>query len=227
MLMHGHGIRNLSCIASRQCSILRAGTEVEGDAAQGMPRGASMTNHEGAFLTRYLTASADHIDRLIATIGRAVMWLSLLLVLMQFAVVVMRYAFGVGSIWLSESLIYGHAALFLLAAGWTLQQNGHVRVDVFYSRMSPRGQAVIDLLGALLLLLPFMAVILFFALPYAARSWSILERSPEMSGLPFVYLLKSLIPLFALLMGLQGFSQAMRAGLWLTTAFARRSGPSL
>jgi TRAP-type mannitol/chloroaromatic compound transport system permease small subunit len=177
-----------------------------------------MTNHESAFLTRHLTASADRIDRLIAAIGRAVMWLSLFLVLMQFAVVVMRYAFGVGSIWLSESLIYGHAALFLLAAAWTLQQNGHVRVDVFYSQLSARGKAIIDLLGALLLLLPFMAVIIFFALPYAARSWSILERSPETSGLPFVYLLKSLIPLFALLMGLQGFSQAMRAGLLLTTA---------
>jgi TRAP-type mannitol/chloroaromatic compound transport system permease small subunit len=176
-----------------------------------------MTNHEGTFLTNHLAASADRIDRLIAAIGRAVMWLSLFLVLMQFAVVVMRYAFGVGSIWLAESLIYGHAALFLLAAGWTLQQNGHVRVDVFYSQMSARGRAIVDLLGALLLLLPFMAVIIFFALPYAARSWSIFERSRETSGLPFVYLLKTLIPLFALLLGLQGCSQAMRAALLLTT----------
>jgi TRAP-type mannitol/chloroaromatic compound transport system permease small subunit len=175
-------------------------------------------NHEGAFLTQYLTAGADRIDRLVAAIGRAVMWLSLFLVLMQFAVVVMRYAFGVGSIWLAESLIYGHAAMFLLAAGWTLQQNGHVRVDVFYSQMSARGKAIVDLLGALLLLLPFMAVIIFFALPYVARSWSIFERSRETSGLPFVYLVKTLIPLFALLMGLQGFSQAMRAALLLTTA---------
>jgi TRAP-type mannitol/chloroaromatic compound transport system permease small subunit len=178
---------------------------------------ASMINHEGTFLTRYLTASADRIDRLVAAVGRAAIWLSLFLVLMQFAVVVMRYAFAVGSIWLSESLIYGHAALFLLAAGWTLQQNGHVRVDVFYSKMSGRGKAILDLLGALLLLLPFMAAIIIFALPYAARSWSIFERSRETSGLPFVYLLKSLIPLFALLMGLQGFSQAMRAVLLLTT----------
>jgi TRAP-type mannitol/chloroaromatic compound transport system permease small subunit len=176
-----------------------------------------MTNHEGAVLTPYLTASAARIDRLIAAIGRAVMWLSLLLVLMQFTVVLMRYAFGVGSIWLSELLIYGHAALFLLAAGWTLQQNGHVRVDVFYSRASARGKAIIDLLGSLLLLLPFMAVIIFFALPYVARSWSIFERSRETSGLPFVYLLKTLIPLFALLIGLQGISQAMRAVLLLAT----------
>ena len=163
-----------------------------------------------------LAGGADRIDHLVAAIGRAVMWLCLLIVLMQFAVVLMRYAFGIGRVWIPESIMYAHAALFLLAAAWTLQQNGHVRVDVFYSRASQRGRAIIDLLGALFLLLPFTAVILYFALPYAARSWAILERSRETSGLPFVYLLKTLIPLFALLMGLQGVSQAMRAALLLT-----------
>ena len=169
---------------------------------------------------------AERIDRLIAAIGRAVMWLCLFLVLTQFTVVLMRYAFGIGSIWLTESILYAHAALFLLAAAWTLQQDGHVRVDVFYSRASPRTKAIIDLLGALILLLPFMAVIFFFALPYAARSWAILERSRETSGLPFVYLLKSLIPLFALLMGLQGISQAMRAAKFLKTASPAAGGPA-
>lgn len=177
---------------------------------------ASIANPEGPFLPRSLAATADGIDRLIAAIGRAVMWLSFIIVLLQFAVVVMRYAFAVGSIWLSESIIYGHAALFLLAAGWTLQQNGHVRVDIFYSKASPRGKAIVDLLGALLLLLPFVAVIVWFGSAYAARSWSILERSPEASGLPFIYLLKTLIPLFALLLGLQGTTQAIRAALLLS-----------
>ena len=175
-----------------------------------------MTNQQAAALTSYLTAGADRIDRMVAAVGRAVMWLCLLLVLMQFSVVLMRYAFGIGSIWISESIMYAHAALFLLAAAWTLQQNGHVRVDVFYSNASARGRAIVDLLGALFLLVPFMAVIIYFALPYVARSWSILERSRETSGLPFVYLLKTLIPLFALLMGLQGISQAVRAALSLT-----------
>jgi TRAP-type mannitol/chloroaromatic compound transport system permease small subunit len=171
-------------------------------------------------------AIAERIDRLIAAIGRAVMWLCLVLVLMQFGVVLMRYVFGIGSIWMSESILYAHAALFLLAAAWTLQQDGHVRVDVFYSEASPRTKAVIDLFGALALLLPFMALMLFFALPYVARSWSILERSRETSGLPFVYLLKTLIPLFALLMGLQGISQAMRAALLLSTARAAPAAAS-
>jgi TRAP-type mannitol/chloroaromatic compound transport system permease small subunit len=165
-----------------------------------------------------LAAAADRIDRLIAAVGRAVMWLALFVVLLQFAVVVLRYAFGAGSIWLSESVIYGHAALFMLAAAWTLQVDGHVRVDIFYSDVSPRTKAVIDLAGSILLLLPFVAVILWFALPYVARSWAIFERSRETSGLPFVYLLKTLIPLFAFLLGLQGIAQAIRAALTLRQA---------
>jgi TRAP-type mannitol/chloroaromatic compound transport system permease small subunit len=166
-------------------------------------------------MPRHLVTIADLIDRLIAAIGLAVMWLALAVVLLQFAVVVLRYAFGIGSLWLSESVIYAHAAMFLLAAAWTLQANGHVRVDVFYADAAPRAKALVDLFGALLLLLPFMAVIAWFALPYVARSWAILERSRETSGLPLVYLLKTLIPLFALLMALAGIAQAIRAALVL------------
>jgi len=169
-----------------------------------------------------LAATAEAIDRLIAAIGRAAAWLALVIVLLQFAVVVLRYAFGVGSIWLSESVIYGHAALFLLAAAWTLQVGSHVRVDIFYADAAPRTKALVDLAGALLLLIPFMAVILWFALPYVARSWAIFERSRETSGLPFVYLLKTLIPLFALLMALQGVSQAIRASLVLRSSSVPR-----
>jgi TRAP-type mannitol/chloroaromatic compound transport system permease small subunit len=168
------------------------------------------------------------VDLLIAVIGRTVIWLSLLLVLLQFTVVLLRYVFGIGSIWLSESVIYTHATLFLLAAAWTLQRNGHARV--FYADASARNKAVVDLLGALLLLLPFMAAIIWYALPYVARSWSILEHSRETSGLPFVYLLKTLIPLFAVLMALQGLSQAIRAALLLATgpaSFTQAADPTL
>ena len=175
-------------------------------------------------MTSVPAAIADAIDRLIAAIGRAVMWLALFVVLVQFAVVVLRYAFGFGSLWLSESIMYGHAALFMLAAAWTLQADGHVRVDVFYADASPRTKALIDLLGALLLLLPFVTVVAWFALPYVARSWAILERSRETSGLPFVYLLKTLIPLFSLLLGLQGIAQAIRAALVLRQKRFARAG---
>jgi len=158
-----------------------------------------------------MTALADRIDRLTTGIGRAVAWLALVVVLLQFALVVARYLFGLGSIWVSEAVIYGHATLFMLAAAWTLRAGGHVRVDVFYAEASPRTRAMIDLVGALLLLLPFALVLVWLSLPYAGRSWAILERSRESSGLPLIFLLKTLIPLFAVLMALQGMAQAIRA----------------
>ena len=158
-----------------------------------------------------ITRLASLIDRLNTAVGRAASWCALAIVLIGFAVVLLRYALGIGSIWLQESILYAHAALFLLAAAWTLQAGGHVRVDVFYSDATPRTKAMIDLAGALLLLLPFTAVLLWFAWPYAARSWAILEHSRETSGLPIVYLLKTLIPLFAVMMALQGIAQAIRA----------------
>ena len=158
----------------------------------------------------------DSIDCAIAVIGRAAAWCCLFIVLAEFAVVVMRYAFGIGSIRLQESVLYAHAALFMLAAAWTLQTDGHVRVDIFYARANPRTKALIDLIGVLVFLLPVMVVIGMFSLPYVARSWAIFEGSRESGGLPFVYLLKTLIPLFALLLGLQGVAQAIRAWLVLS-----------
>jgi TRAP-type mannitol/chloroaromatic compound transport system permease small subunit len=159
---------------------------------------------------------AGSIDRAIAAIGRAATWCCLYAVLAEFAVVVMRYALGMGSIRLQESVLYAHAALFMLAAAWTLQVGGHVRVDVFYAQASPRRRAVIDLIGAIVFLFPFAIAVAVLSLPYVERSWAILEGSRETSGLPYVYLLKALIPLFALLLGLQGVAQAIRAALVLT-----------
>ncbi len=159
---------------------------------------------------------ADRIDRFNTSIGRAVAWLALVIVLLQFALVVARYLFGLGSIWMTEAVIYAHASLFLLTCAWTLRAGGHVRVDIFYADASPRTKAIIDLAGAMLLLLPFALVLILLSLPYAARSWSILERSQEASGLPLVFLLKAFIPLFAGLMALQGIAQAIRAFAALT-----------
>ncbi len=162
-----------------------------------------------------LTTLADRIDRLSRGIGRAVVWLLPAIVFLQFALVLARYLFGLGSIWLSETVIYAHATLFLMAAAWTLQAGAHVRVDIFYAEASPRARAIIDLIGALVLLLPFALVLLWLSWPYAARSWAIFERSQEASGLPLVFALKTLIPLFAVLMALQGLAQAIRAAALL------------
>jgi TRAP-type mannitol/chloroaromatic compound transport system permease small subunit len=164
-----------------------------------------------AKLNPLLNTAADCIDRVTTAIGRTVAWLALVVVVLQFALVVARYLFGLGSIWLTELVIYGHATLLMLAAAWTLKAGGHVRVDIFYAEASPRTQAKVDLAGAALLLLPFALTLLWLSLPYVERSWAVLERSQESSGLPLVFALKTLIPLFAALMALQGIAQAIRA----------------
>src|SRR5580658_1282695 len=129
---------------------------------------------------------ANAIDRANSAIGRAATWCCLYLVVAEFAVVVLRYAFGLGSIRLQESVLYAHAGLFMLAAAWTLQVDGHVRVDIFYSQATARRRAVIDLLGAFLFLMPFATVLAVLSVPYTARSWAIFEGSPETGGLPLV-----------------------------------------
>jgi TRAP-type mannitol/chloroaromatic compound transport system permease small subunit len=154
---------------------------------------------------------AERIDRVSTAIGRAAAWFVLVVVLVQFAVVLLRYAFGTGSIWLQESIVYAHGFAFMLAAAWALKAGAHVRVDVFYRGASPRTRARIDLLGTVFLLLPMAALILWVSLPYAARSWDIFERSQETSGLPLVFLLKSAIPVFATLLILQGLAEITRA----------------
>ena len=164
-----------------------------------------------------MIAIADRIDRLTILIGRAAAWLCLFIVFAQFTVVLMRYGLGAGAAKLTESILYAHAALFMLAAAWTLRDGRHVRVDIFYADASPRRKALVDLFGSLLLLMPFALSLLVLSLPYVARSWAILERSRETSGLPFVYLLKTLIPVFALLLLLQGAAQAIRAAYALST----------
>ncbi len=158
-----------------------------------------------------LNTAADCIDRVTTAVGRTVAWLALVIVVLQFALVVARYWFGLGSIWLTEAVIYGHATLLMLAAAWTLKAGGHVRVDIFYADASPRTQAKVDLAGAVLLLLPFTLTLLWLAMPYVGRSWAVFERSQESSGLPLVFALKTLIPLFAVLLALQGIAQAIRA----------------
>jgi TRAP-type mannitol/chloroaromatic compound transport system permease small subunit len=166
---------------------------------------------------------ADQIDRITAAVGRIATWCSLYVVVAEFAVIVFRYALGFGSIRLQESVLYAHAGLFMLAAAWTLQIDGHVRVDVFYGGGSERARALINLAGSLVFLLPFAAVLFAFALPYVERSWLIFETSPQPSGLPFVYLLKTVILVFAVLIGLQAVAQAIRAALVLSAPSRQQS----
>ena len=156
-----------------------------------------------------LTPVAARLDRIAESIGNTTAWLSLALVLVTFAVVVLRYLFQLGWIAMQESILYLHATLFLLGAAYTLKHDGHVRVDIFYRGFSAKRKALVDLLGALLLLLPVCGFLLWISWDYVASAWALREASGETGGLPYVYLLKTLIPLAALLLILQGVSQAL------------------
>ncbi|MGW8311370.1 MAG: TRAP transporter small permease subunit [Thiogranum sp.] len=152
---------------------------------------------------------AGRLDRIADRTGRAVAWLALALVLVTFSVVVLRYLFEIGSIALQESILYLHASLFLLGAAYTSKTDSHVRVDIVYRHLPVRRRALIDLLGALFLLLPVCGFLLWISWDYVATAWSLREGSRETGGLPYVYLLKTLIPIAAGLLILQGISQAL------------------
>ena len=149
-------------------------------------------------------------------LGRMVSWLSLLMVLVTFTVVVLRYAFDLGWIWLQESVTFMHAALFLVGAAYTLKHQGHVRVDIFFRRFSSKARAWVDLLGSLFLLLPVCLFIFTISWDYVAQSWDLHEGSREAGGLDGVYLLKSLILGMAGWLVLQGLAITIRALLELT-----------
>ncbi len=155
-------------------------------------------------------------DRLNEWLGTKLAWLALAMVLLQFVIVVMRYVFGLGSVKLQESIVYMHAMVFMVGAGYTLLHNGHVRCDIFYSAASPRAKAMVDLFGVAVFLWPMCALIAWVAWPYVAAAWAVREGSPEGSlGIPGVFLLKSVILVFAALLALQGLALAIHSALLL------------
>lgn len=141
-------------------------------------------------------------------IGRLIAWLLLPMAAGTFVIVVLRYAFDLGWIWMQESIVWMHATAFMLAAAYTLNRDEHVRVDVFYRAMSPRRRALVDLAGTLLFLLPMTVFLLVTSWDYVSVSWQIREGSREAGGLPYpmVPLLKSMIPATSVLLILQGIA---------------------
>ena len=156
---------------------------------------------------------ACFIDDLSEYTGRVIAWLTLGTVLLTFTVVVLRYGFDAGSIAMQEAISYLHAAVFMLGAAYTLQQDGHVRVDIFYRTMRRRTRAIVDLAGVLLFLLPFCAYLAWVSLDFAAAAWSMREITREPGGLPFpaIPLLKSIVIIMPLTLALQGLSMLLRA----------------
>ena len=150
------------------------------------------------------------IDRAIDAIGRGAAWLNIGMVAATGVVVVLRYAFDVGAIFLQESVVYLHGAAFLLGLSYALQHDDHVRVDVLYARLGDRAKTLIDVLGHVLFLLPLCVTVAVVSTPYAVRSWEVLEGSPEVGGVPAVFLLKTLIPVAAVLLFVQAAALAVR-----------------
>ncbi len=162
-----------------------------------------------------------HLDQFSEWTGRLIAWLTLLMVLVTFAVVILRYAFNLGWIGMQESVTYLHALVFMIGTAYTLKHEEHVRVDIFYRDMSMRLRAIVDLLGAIFLLTPVCVFILWMSWKYVFTSWSITEGSGDPGGLPWVYLLKTTMLLMPLLMLLQGLSQALKS--WLVIADGGKS----
>ena len=133
------------------------------------------------------------------------------------AVVVLRYGFNIGIIALQELVSYLHAIVFMLGAAYTLQQDGHVRVDIFYRQFSPRAKAWVNSLGGIVFLLPLCGYFLVSSWDFVSQSWAIKESSPEPGGLPAVFLLKSLIPVMAVLLSLQCIADILGNALFLIT----------
>jgi TRAP-type mannitol/chloroaromatic compound transport system permease small subunit len=142
--------------------------------------------------------------------GRFIAWLTLFIVLITFIVVVLRYVFDMGSIAMQESISYMHAFIFMLGAAYTLKHDGHVRVDIFYRKMSLCRKAWVDFLGTILLLFPVCLFIFFSSWDYVFTSWSQLEESSEAGGLAYVYLLKTTLLIMPLLLMIQGAALALK-----------------
>lgn len=162
-----------------------------------------------------LTKIADQLDRVLDRLGQAISWLNLLMAIIVLVIVVLRYWLSIGSVALQESITYLHAALFMLGISYTLQHNGHVRVDIFYRNFSARRRALVDLAGLIIFLIPTCVLIIVSSWDYVNASWATGERSEESSGIAFVYGLKTLMIIMPSLLIVQGIAGGLRHGLEL------------
>ncbi len=153
--------------------------------------------------------TAGLLEQLSVRSGKLIAWLTVLMLFTTFFIVVLRYGFGTGWIAMQESVIYMHALVFLIGIPYTLKYDGHVRVDIFYSKMSTRSKTWVNLLGTLFLLLPVTGFIAWISWDYVLASWNMHEESGEAGGLPGIYLLKATILLMTALLFIQGLSQLL------------------
>lgn len=148
-------------------------------------------------------------------VGHVFSWLSLAIVIVCFTVVVQRYVFAVSFVWMQDLYVWLNGAMFTAVAGFALFRGDHVRVDIYYRAGSIRQKAIIDLIGVIFFLAPFMWIVLYYGYPFVARSWGLAEASPNVGGMPGLFILKGFILIFGGLIALQGLAMALRAVLVL------------
>lgn len=166
----------------------------------------------GDIMLRFLIRLLDQIT---LRLGQLFAMACLPLVILVFANSLFRYIFGTGSLWAFEAVTYLFVILMCGLSGWALLMDEHVRVDILYQLLGRRGKAAVDLAGCLLLLFPFLWLLWDRGLPYVQRSWRISEGSVEMSGIPYVWALKTFLLVFVVLTALAGLSLALKSALRL------------
>lgn len=172
-----------------------------------------------AFLPNGLSNAGRLLSKALDRIAASAMWVAigvaLLIILIQLAAVILRYMFGISLSWMTDSIVFAFATIFMLGVAGTLRADGHVRVDILRREMSAKQKALVDLIGAILFIVPIGILILYSGSGQIARTWLILEPFNESDGLPVKYLFISLVPTFAILLISQGLSQALKAAFVL------------
>ena len=163
-----------------------------------------------------LAQLSKFIDRFNTIIGYLCAFFVFSMVIVVFTVVVLRYGFNIGFIWMQEVYVWLHSFVFMLGAGFTYLTNEHVRIDVFYREASKKYKATVDLFGNIFLLLPFLYIIWNYSYPFVYRSFLMGEVSREAGGMPALYILKSAILWFCLVLFLQLVSNVIKSILTLS-----------
>ena len=165
---------------------------------------------------RFLAGIAAAICAVNLVIGKTFAWLSLAIVVVCFTVVVQRYLFGISYLWMQDLYVWLNGAMFTAVAGFALLRDDHVRVDIFYRPSRMRSRALADLIGVIFFLLPFTWVVYTYSIPFVQRSWKYQEGSANVGGMPGLFILKSFIIAFAVLIALQGLAMIIRSILILS-----------
>lgn len=168
------------------------------------------SNKKDWFFVALLRPLVHSIDRFMALSGRVLAWCAVAMALVTTAVVVLRYGFSTGAIVLQESITYLHGCLFMLGVAYALSCGAHVRVDIFYRDFSERRKAWVNALGGIVFVLPLCAVIVAVSWGYVGDAWAVKETSPEPGGIPFLYLLKTLLPLMAINLAVAACADILR-----------------